>query len=92
MQRRSKREKESSANVEVKNDELNGRHDLETDRQDRKDRDGRQNTRQNKTDSSSKTADEKTYSDEWARRHTVQYAKGKGRGLGRWRKGRRRRA
>lgn len=32
----------------------------QTDRQDRKDRDKRQDTRQNKTDSSSKTADNKT--------------------------------
>lgn len=32
MQRTSKREKQSSADVGVKNDKLNGRADLETDR------------------------------------------------------------
>lgn len=32
MQRRSKRDKESTADVEVKYDKLNGRDDLETDR------------------------------------------------------------
>lgn len=35
---RSKRERQRSADVEVKNNELNGRADLETDRQDRKDK------------------------------------------------------
>lgn len=75
----------------------------QTDRQDRKDRTRetgheRQDTRKNKTDSSSKTADKKTEgdgqtdSDVWLRRHTVQYAKGKGIGFDCLRKGRRKRA
>lgn len=87
MRRRSESKKQSSVDDKVKNNEINERADLETDRQDRKDRDKRQTTRQNETQAARQQTRRQTEgyrqtdSDRWARRHTVQCARRKGRGM-----------